>query len=43
MAGRFFNLVRYAMGLVYVEENKDPERELFLLEEALLRMYVAEK
>ena len=36
-------VTRYAMGLVYVEENKDPERELFLLEEALLRMYVAEK
>lgn len=33
---------RYAMGLVYVEEDEDLERELVLLEEALLRMYVVE-
>lgn len=30
---------RYAMGLVYVPENSDPERELVLLEKALMNMY----
>lgn len=31
---------RYAMGLVYVAEDHDPETELILLKEALLRMYI---
>ena len=34
-------VTRYAMGLVYVTDN--PEKELILLKEALLRMYVVEK
>ena len=33
-------VTRYAMGLVYLTEDVDPERELVLLKEALLRMYV---
>lgn len=32
-------VTRYAMGLVYVTEDGAPERELLLLEEALLKMY----
>ena len=34
---------RYAMGLVYLEDGVDPERELILLEEALLGTYVVEQ
>lgn len=35
-------VTRYAVGLVYVEDEHDPERELLLLEEALLSKYVVE-
>ena len=36
-------ITRYAMGLAYVEGENETERELVLLEEALLKMYVVEK
>lgn len=35
-------VTRYAVGLVYVAEDDDPERELVLLEEALLHMYIVQ-
>ena len=35
-------VTRYAVGLVYIEDEADPERELVLLEEALLSRYVVE-
>ena len=34
---------RYAVGLVYIVEGCDPEKELAMLEEALLRMYIREQ
>lgn len=36
-------VTRYAMGLVYVTEDGDLEKELDLLKEALLKMYVVEQ
>ena len=36
-------VTRYAVGLVYVKEGNDPEKELVMLEEALLKMYVVER
>jgi AcrR family transcriptional regulator len=36
-------VTRYAMGLVYLEADVDPERELVLLEEALFKVYAVEQ
>ncbi len=36
-------VTRYAVGLVYVKEGNDPEKELWMLEEALLKLYAADR